>query len=106
MTYALIGLPTAILRPIAAFSTAFVSGAAQLIFKTDDETPLMEDEVKKPCCKKNESPDEEKVQTASLKSPFDMLLSIYWMICPAGSPLDFYSVRPSIWPYQIIFLKI
>lgn len=70
MTYALIGLPMAILRPIAAFSTAFVSGAAQLIFKTDDETPLMEDEVKKPCCKKNESSDEEKVQTASLKKSF------------------------------------
>lgn len=67
MTYALIGLPMAILRPVAAFATAFVSGVAQLIFKTEEETPLVEEEVKKPCCKKS---SESKDDQPSLKKSF------------------------------------
>lgn len=62
MTYALIGLPMAIIRPIAAFGTAFVAGAAQLFFKTEREAPQVIEEVQKSCCQKSHSHGQENNQ--------------------------------------------
>jgi uncharacterized membrane protein YraQ (UPF0718 family) len=73
MTYALIGLPMAIIRPIAAFATAFVAGVAQLVFKTDDDAPQIEQE-KKPCCKKNKAAEEKPSLKKSFKYAFVDLL--------------------------------
>ena len=64
ITYALIGPPMAIIRPIAAFMTAFTSGIFQVVFKTDLESPEIVEE-KKSCCSKNK-----KVTTKSFKASF------------------------------------
>lgn len=57
MTYALIGLPMAILRPLAAFATAFFAGVLQIFFNTDDFVAEVEEE-KKSCCSKNKNTTE------------------------------------------------
>lgn len=52
MTYALMDLPMTILRPIAAFLSAFLAGIMQLMFNKNG--PVIEDEVKS-CCKSKKS---------------------------------------------------
>lgn len=73
MTYALIGLPMAILRPLAAFATAFVAGVAQIIFKTEQEAPTIEEE-KKHCCSKSKANAEAPTVVQSFKYAFVDLL--------------------------------
>lgn len=53
LTYALIDLPMAIIRPLAAFLSAMVAGSLQLIFN-NEEVPL-EVEEKKSCCSKSKT---------------------------------------------------
>lgn len=51
MTYALMDLPMTILRPIAAFLSAFLAGTLQLVF--NKQGPVIEEEVKSCCKSKN-----------------------------------------------------
>lgn len=53
LTYALMGLPMAIIRPIAAFLSAFLAGALQLLFNTEDSLGIEKQEHSTPSCKKN-----------------------------------------------------
>lgn len=58
VTYAMMDLPMTIVRPIAAFLTAFVAGVMQLFFNEPEDEPQVEEEKKSSCChsKKNEAP--------------------------------------------------
>lgn len=60
VTYALMGLPMAILRPVAAFLSAFVAGLLQLILNPEKEIKKVEVQAEvKSCCahkKKQDSP--------------------------------------------------
>ncbi|MCT4640979.1 MAG: permease [Bacteriovoracaceae bacterium] len=49
ITYALIDLPMTIIRPIAAFASAFFAGLLQLKFNSEDEK-VAEEFVTEPCC--------------------------------------------------------
>lgn len=53
LTYALIDLPMAIIRPVAAFFSAFFAGALQLFFNNVEAQPAAE--LVKSCCSKNKS---------------------------------------------------
>jgi uncharacterized membrane protein YraQ (UPF0718 family) len=53
LTYALIDLPMAIIRPVAAFLSALVAGFFQLTFNNDEIEHEMEE--KKPCCSKTKN---------------------------------------------------
>lgn len=53
MTYAMMDFPMTIIRPIAAFLSAFIAGVMQFIFNPDTETQKVEEE-KKSCCKKTQ----------------------------------------------------
>lgn len=66
LTYALIDLPMAIIRPVAAFFSAFFAGILQLILNNEEQ--VIEEEVKS-CCSKNkpEPKVEEKSCCASKK---------------------------------------
>lgn len=69
LTYALIDLPMAIIRPVAAFFSAFFAGVLQLIFNNEDQ--VIEEEVKSCCSKNKPKPEpvaEEKSCCASKKS--------------------------------------
>lgn len=61
LTYALIDLPMAIIRPVAAFFSAFIAGLLQSIFNKDEVK--VEEEVKS-CCSKNK---EESVSPVDVK---------------------------------------
>lgn len=60
LTYALIDLPMAIIRPIAAFFSAFFAGILQLIFNNEDQE--IKEEVKS-CCSKNKAQAEPEVKS-------------------------------------------
>lgn len=64
LTYALIDLPMAIIRPVAAFFSAFFAGVLQLIFNNEEQ--IIEEEVKS-CCSKNKPEPEVKSCCASEK---------------------------------------
>jgi uncharacterized membrane protein YraQ (UPF0718 family) len=65
LTYALIDLPMAIIRPVAAFFSAFFAGALQLMFNNEDQK--IEEEVKSCCSKKKKEEPEIKSCCASKK---------------------------------------
>ena len=54
MTYGMMDLPMTIIRPIAAFLSAFFAGTMQLMFNNED---ILIEEEQKSCCKKNSSND-------------------------------------------------
>lgn len=59
MTYALMDLPMTIMRPVAAFISAFLAGLLQLAFNKN--APKVEEEVKSCCKSKNSCAAEKKV---------------------------------------------
>lgn len=52
MTYALMDLPMTIIRPIAAFLSAFFAGTLHIFFNKEVSGEIIEEETKKPCCSK------------------------------------------------------
>ncbi|EPZ49748.1 putative permease [Bacteriovorax sp. BAL6_X] len=58
MTYGMMDIPMTVIRPVAAFVSAFVAGALQLVFKTDSDVVQMEAEVKASCCGSSNKKDE------------------------------------------------
>lgn len=67
LTYALIDLPMAVIRPVAAFFSAFVAGALQLLFNNQEQ--VIDEEVKSCCAKtKNEKKTEVKKESRILKA--------------------------------------
>jgi len=52
MTYALMDLPMTIIRPIAAFLSAFFAGTLHIFFNKEVSGEIIEEETKKSCCKK------------------------------------------------------
>lgn len=71
LTYALIDLPMAVIRPVAAFFSAMVAGALNLVFNKDEVETLEEETPVKSCCsskKKAESITELKQENKLLLS--------------------------------------
>lgn len=60
MTYALMDLPMTIIRPIAAFASAFFAGILHIFFNKEESGELVDESVQKPCCSKNKAPSQEK----------------------------------------------
>jgi uncharacterized membrane protein YraQ (UPF0718 family) len=59
LTYALIDLPMAIIRPVAAFFSALIAGLLQSIFNKDEVVaPENEKKEAKPCCSKTKEASE------------------------------------------------
>lgn len=58
MTYGMMDLPMTIIRPVAAFTSAIVAGALQLVFKTDRDVKVETPEVKPSCCGSSKKKDE------------------------------------------------
>ena len=56
MTYGMMDLPMTIIRPIAAFLSAFFAGTLQLMFNNED---ILIEEEQKSCCKKTSSSNNE-----------------------------------------------
>lgn len=57
MTYAMMDIPMTIIRPIAAFASAFIAGVFNFFFN-DFELPEDQKEEKKPCCAKTKAANE------------------------------------------------
>lgn len=69
ITYALIDLPMTIIRPVAAFMSAFIAGILQFKFN-GFEFVEEEKEVKSHCCSKNKKQPEQKNLLNSIKGVF------------------------------------
>ena len=61
MTYALMDLPMTIIRPIAAFMSAFFAGMLHIFFNKEVSGEMIEEEAKKPCCSKMKKQQANKV---------------------------------------------
>jgi uncharacterized membrane protein YraQ (UPF0718 family) len=59
LTYALIDLPMTIIRPIAAFCSAFFAGALQLFFNEEQSSEAQPQEETKSCCAKTNAQNSE-----------------------------------------------
>lgn len=70
MTYAMMDIPMTILRPIAAFFSAFFAGALQLFFNKGEEESFEKDEPMS-CCSKNKAVPEKLNVGARIKKAFD-----------------------------------
>lgn len=57
MTYAMMDFPMTIIRPIAAFCTAFIAGISQIFFNPFEYKEEIEQTPKKSCCSKNKKSD-------------------------------------------------
>ena len=55
MTYALMDLPMTIIRPIAAFMSAFMAGMLHIFSNKEVSGEVIEEEVTKSCCSKNKA---------------------------------------------------
>ena len=91
LTYALIDLPMAIIRPLAAFLSAMVAGALQLSFNPDSD--FEPEKQEKSCCKKNKMTKSGNPLINSFKFGYGSLTNdiALWLLIGifAGAAIDF-----------------